>query len=172
MTFAEAFEFCPRCGARRASEAGAIPFHCEACGFDFFFNPPPATGVLICDREDRLLLIERARDPAKGKLGLPGGFVDPHETIEEAARREAKEEVNLDVHSLRYLASFPNIYIYKGIDIPVVDLFFTGAVNSFDELSPEEGEVRGWKFYRKNEIDLDRIAFPSVRSAIQLLQTI
>lgn len=70
-----------------------------------------------------MLVVRRAKDPAKGTLDLPGGFVDLHESAEEAVRREVKEETGLDVKSSRYLFSIPNIYLYSGFEVHTEDLF-------------------------------------------------
>ena len=43
----------------------------------------------------QILLIKRKNDPYKGKWALPGGFVDPDEKAENAARRELEEETGL-----------------------------------------------------------------------------
>ena len=47
-------------------------------------------------RNDEILLAKRAFSPAKGEWGLPGGFMELNETLNEAAMRELKEETNLD----------------------------------------------------------------------------
>lgn len=54
--------------------------------------------VILTVRDDRLhvLLVERANDPYRGGLALPGGFVRPDETFDDAARRELAEETALD----------------------------------------------------------------------------
>jgi ADP-ribose pyrophosphatase YjhB (NUDIX family) len=44
-----------------------------------------------------VLFAKRKKKPFKGYLGLPGGFVNKGEAIEEAARREVKEETSLDI---------------------------------------------------------------------------
>jgi len=60
---------------------------------------PPVTVDLIIEVDDGLVLIER-RNPPHG-WALPGGFVDPGETVEEAAVREAREETGLEVELVR-----------------------------------------------------------------------
>ncbi len=62
----------------------------------------PAVSVALV-REDRVLLVKRARAPSQGLYAFPGGKVEPGETLEEAARRELKEETTLGGTDLRPL---------------------------------------------------------------------
>ncbi len=58
----------------------------------------PLVGVgAIIFRQDRVLLIQRGREPAYGKWSIPGGLVELGESLETAVRREVGEEVNLSV---------------------------------------------------------------------------
>src|SRR4030095_14025889 len=59
-------------------------------------NPIPVVDVII-QQDSKILFAKRKKEPFKGILGLPGGFVNIGETIEEAARREVKEETSLDI---------------------------------------------------------------------------
>ena len=59
-------------------------------------NPIPVVDVII-EQESTVLFAKRKKEPFKGCPGLPGGFVNIGETIEEAARREVKEETSLDI---------------------------------------------------------------------------
>lgn len=52
--------------------------------------------------ETRVLLIERGHDPYRGLLALPGGFVDPGEAVEQAARRELAEETGIEQFTGRF----------------------------------------------------------------------
>jgi len=72
--------------------------------------PRPAltvdTVVVRGEREHEVLLIRRKHDPYAGKWAIPGGFVDENESLEEAARRELKEEANVDARALEQLYTF------------------------------------------------------------------
>lgn len=74
-------------------------------------NPTPTVDIIIelCDRPHRpIILIERQNAPFG--WAIPGGFVDYGESVELAARREAKEEVSLEVELIEqfYVYSDPN----------------------------------------------------------------
>lgn len=59
-------------------------------------NPIPTVDIII-EKDDKVVLIRRKREPFKGKLAIPGGFVNEGELIEDRAIIEAKEETSLDV---------------------------------------------------------------------------
>ncbi len=91
--------FCQRCGrptAERDIDGRPRPA-CTACGAVVYLDPKLAVAVVI-EREGRLLLGrhgEGTREP--GKWSFPAGFVERGERVEDAARREVREEVGLRV---------------------------------------------------------------------------
>lgn len=167
QSIAQAFRFCPRCGTESLT-TGEVPFRCDQCDFTFFFGPVSAVGGIIPDDQGRLLLLRRARDPGKGKLGLPGGFVDAGESAEEALRREISEEVQLEVTECRLLVTFPNQYAYKGFVAPVLDLFFICQADTSQRLELDTDEVHSAHWHYCDEKTLDQMAFESNRLAIEL----
>lgn len=62
--------------------------------------------------------------PRAGTLDLPGGFVDPGESVEESLRREVREETGGEVAEAAYLFSLPNIYLFSGMEVHTADMFF------------------------------------------------
>lgn len=89
--------FCSSCGQENTFGFidGSNRYHCEVCLTIHYQNPKP-TATLICPRNDEILLVQRAFDPGRGEWGLPGGFLELGETLNQGAVRELKEETNLD----------------------------------------------------------------------------
>ena len=119
--------------------------------------------VVICG--DEILLTKRNQEPAKGKLDLAGGFTDPRESAEFTCLRELKEEldIEIDIEKLRFLMSLPNIYHYKGIDYNTLDLFFEYRVEEKFSVNLEKSEIAETVWVKKENIQLEDIAFPSQR---------
>ncbi len=163
------FQHCPRCGLRAAESALKAPFHCVHCDFHYYFNPAIAAAAFVLRDDGAALFIRRSKDPAKGKLALPGGFIDAAETAEDAVRREVREEVNLELDELCYFTSFPNHYSYRGVVYPVLDLFFVARTKRPEGVKALD-DVAAFEWTLPAKVDLEEIAFPSIRNAMELMR--
>ena len=100
------FGWCPRCGRRLGSEAGAR--RCANCGFTDYKNPLPGVVVLIEERGRVLLGRRGPRSFQPGLWCLPGGFIEYAEDFLTAAVREVREETGLQVQILSLLSVVSN----------------------------------------------------------------
>ncbi|MDR1929241.1 MAG: NUDIX domain-containing protein [Treponema sp.] len=164
------FKYCPSCGSKNIVFERNKVFKCPDCGFSYYHNIAAATGCVIA-AGDRIVLLVRGKEPCKGKLDLPGGFVDLGEGALEGLRREIREELGWtppEEAEFTFFSSFANVYPYKNIVYNTCDLFFTLSAPGLSEkdLVLEEKEIAGAEFLRPDEIDLDRLAFDSTRRAV------
>ena len=100
--------------------------------------PQAAVVAFIEDDQRRLLALKRSFDPYAGMLDLPGGFVDPGETLETALLRETREEVGLEVTEAEYLFSAPNPYAYGGMMYTTTDAAFRCQVADLSMASADD----------------------------------
>jgi ADP-ribose pyrophosphatase YjhB (NUDIX family) len=144
-------------------------FRCPDCGFTYYHNTAAATGCVI-SVDNAVMFLVRAKDPARGKLDLPGGFVDPGEGALDGLRRECREEIGWEPPGDFVLfASFPNTYPYKNISYNTCDLFFTVRAPGLrrEDLRPDPGEIADIRFIPPGSVDLDEVAFESTRRAVK-----
>jgi ADP-ribose pyrophosphatase YjhB (NUDIX family) len=101
---------------------------------------------------------------------LPGGFVDPDESLEQAVQRELHEELGWQPppESVRYLGSFPNTYRYDNITYKTCDTVFVVTLSDKPALQAAD-DVAALYWVKRSELELERFAFPSTRNAIMLL---
>ncbi len=124
------FAFCPVCGSPAFEVNDEKSKQCRDCRFTYYFNPSSATVAVITDQAGRLLVTRRGQEPAKGTLDLPGGFCDLCETAEQGVAREVLEETGLTVTSTRFLFSLPNTYLFSGLLVHTIDMFFACEVDT------------------------------------------
>ncbi|MES2705332.1 MAG: NUDIX hydrolase [Verrucomicrobiota bacterium] len=163
------FRFCPSCGVPFPAGASRQPLQCAACGFVFYFNTTCATAAIVVRPDGKALFIRRARDPRKGTLALPGGFIDEGETAEEGVRREFTEEVGFAPTDIDFLCSHPNAYDYKGTTYPVLDFFFTARATGEENVQALDA-VDSVHWLDPLTVDPDEIAFPSMQFALKLFR--
>lgn len=159
------FRHCPSCGAARTPEVKQ-PIDCAACGFTLYMNTTCATAAFLVRPDGKVLFIKRAKEPAKGKLAIPGGFIDEGETAEEGVRREFTEEVGIRPEAVRFLCSHPNTYHYRGVTYPVLDFFF--IADAAAEVKAEALDAVDDVLWLDPEaVDPEEMAFPSMTFALR-----
>ena len=164
----EVFHFCPKCGSSDFEIHNPLSRHCSNCGFTYYQNPRASTAAFILNKKGELLVAKRGKEPAKGTLDLPGGFVDNEETAEQGMVREILEETGLriNVDSVEYLFSIPNIYRYSGMDIHTLDLFFRCYVDEESAVIKAADDAAELAWVPLNKVYVERFGLRSIRQAV------
>ena len=160
--------FCPACGSEQFNQAGARSKKCGRCGFHLYFNVSAAVAAVIFNEEGKMMFTRRALEPHKGMLDLPGGFVDPSETVEQSLTRELEEELGTKVKKMSYFCSFPNIYPFSGLQINTLDLVFKVELESLSDLKPMD-DISGIEFYYPDEVNLAELPAESMKNIVKKL---
>jgi 8-oxo-dGTP diphosphatase len=129
-------EHCLRCGTvlvSRAIDHRERPT-CPACGWTLFLDPKVAAAAVL-ELNGGILLCRRAIEPGFGKWSFPAGFVDRGEVVEEALRREIREETGLDAA----LDGLVGVYSHAGN--PVVLIVYAAHASGTPRTSPEASEL-------------------------------
>ena len=141
-----AAKFCPRCGAPLAA---IPPTRCGSCSYALYVNARP-TGTVIVVRDSgssgrEFLALKRTREPRVGWWDLPGGFCDGWEHPAEAAVREAREELGVDVRLDRLVGIYVGRYHHQGETLPVLDCFWLATITAGEiRLDPSEASEYAW----------------------------
>lgn len=167
MEFSKLFKYCPVCGSSHFVVNNIKSKRCEKCGFVLYVNPSAATAAFVQNEKNELLVCRRGKEPEKGTLDLPGGFVDGDETAEEAITREVKEELNANVAELQYLFSLPNLYEYSGLTIPTLDMFYSCQLTSYNELIAAD-DVDSFEFLPLADVKPELFGLKSIRKAVTI----
>lgn len=154
--------YCPICGSRLLRQA--VPpdqkkqMVCQGCDFVYYLNPKLVAATLPMI-DGRLLLIRRAIEPSLGKWTFPGGFVEWGEPVEEAAIRETREEVNIEVA----LERLHGIYSYPDEPTAIV-VYLAKLVSGRPSAGSEVQEIR---LVTSEEIPWEELAFRSTTDALK-----
>ncbi|MEL6373486.1 MAG: NAD(+) diphosphatase [Pseudomonadota bacterium] len=96
---------CGYCGGKTNLRDGGWKRKCWVCGKEHFPRTDPVVIMLITDGERCILAHEKRY--VEGMWSTLAGFIEHGEDIEHAVRRETREETNIEVGEVRYLASQP-----------------------------------------------------------------
>jgi ADP-ribose pyrophosphatase YjhB (NUDIX family) len=132
--------------------------NCSECNFILYRNPRIIVGCLV-EEKGRVLLAQRAIEPAYGKWNLPAGFLEEDEDVASGAARETREETGFDIEigHLHCVYSVPD-------DSHVFVIFKATTLERISDHTPESLEVR---LFDPEEIPWLEIAFPSNTYALK-----
>lgn len=130
---------------------------CGSCDHIHYVNPPAVAGT-IPETNGRVWLLRRAIEPRYGFWTFPAGFIEMGESTEEAAARETREELGMDIRITGLLgvfsrAAWSNVLVVYGAE----------------PLSAATGghETLEYRLFAPEEIPWSELAFPSTREALQ-----
>ena len=136
-------QYCGSCGQPTKPKEGGHVRECAADGIKHFPRTDPAVMMLVT-HDDRCVL---ARQPSwpRGMQSVIAGFVEPGESVEDAAIREVKEEIGLSVTGLRYFRSQPWPF-----PASLMIGFFAEAIH--DDLIVDGEELEAARWYSRAEL--------------------
>ncbi|CAM3933833.1 NAD(+) diphosphatase [Rheinheimera salexigens] len=103
--FMQTHRFCGQCGSAMHLVNWELATLCHKCGHRCY--PRIAPCVLIAVQREGQILLARSSRHKPGSFSILAGFVESAETLENAAKREVKEEVGVEITNLRYVGSQP-----------------------------------------------------------------
>lgn len=155
--------FCSQCGSKdihlHLEQDRFVRYICKSCETIHYKNPLTVVGCLPVYQGNQILLCRRGINPRKGFWNLPAGFMELNESVEEGAKREAKEETGLDVALIRLHS------VYTSRKKNQVMLHFLATVSDLQyTLNEETTEI---KLFHFDHIPWDELAFHSNVFAIE-----
>jgi NAD+ diphosphatase len=136
--------FCAACGHPTEPADAGHQRRCPACGAEHFPRTDPVVIVRVVDG-NRLLLGRQDRW-ADGRFSVLAGFVEPGETLEEAVRREVREESGVVAGQVEYIASQPWPF-------PSSLMIGFHAVAAGGEPHPGDGELSDVRWFDRDEVE-------------------
>lgn len=156
--------FCPDCGGPLLRHiVGTEPrnhWFCQRCQTPHHEYPRVVvTAFVSCG--DRLLWVQRAQPPQRGKWAIPGGFLEEGETLAEGAARELHEEAGILLPPQR-------LQLYMTGSITFINQVYMGFRAVVDTTECRPGvESMACHFFNRAECPWDHVAYPQVNDSIR-----
>ena len=126
-------------------------------------------GLII--KDDKILLIKKKTGPYDGKLDLPGGSIEFCERVEDALKRELKEETGLDIKEYKLFDVDSVVADWKWDDKPFrthhIGVFYT--INSYDgkvenniDIDSQNDDSLGADFYELSTLKKDDLSLIAI----------
>lgn len=137
--------YCSNCGGRNEQTDAGYRRHCPACNMDHFPRTDPV--IIIAVRHGQRLLLGRQAAWLPGMYSALAGFMEPGETIEDAARREVFEEAGVRVGAISYVTSQP---------WPFPANLMIGLIGEAlnDDIAIDEKELQDARWFSPDELKL------------------
>ena len=133
---------------------------CTRCGYVAYQNPKIVTGSVASTEDGRILMCRRAIEPRRDYWTLPAGYMELGESVEEGARREAREEAGADLALERVLA------VYSVPRIGQVQVMFRARLLNPDTIEPGI-ESQELMLAAYEDLPWEELAFPTVYWALR-----
>jgi ADP-ribose pyrophosphatase YjhB (NUDIX family) len=131
---------------------------CESCGYRALWSPEPVAAAIPRDESGRIWLLRRAFHEGAGRWTFPGGYVELGESVEEAARRETREELEMDIE----LGGL--VGVYSRAEERTVLVVFDARALGIGRETAEASEVRA---FAPADLPWDELAFWSTERALR-----
>ena len=117
-------------------------------------NPVPTVDIIL-QKDSNILLVKRKKDPFKDHLALPGGFVNVGEKVEDAVKREALEEISLEIEPIDILG----VYSDPGRDPRghILSIVFVGTILGGEAKAGDDSQDIEW--VNLGELKKKKLAF-------------
>ena len=135
-----------------------------------YLNPKPTASAIVVDAGGRVLLGRRAVEPFLGYWDTPGGFVVPGESLEQAVRRELREETGCEVEVGRLVATIPDFYGDGDGTDATINAFYVCRITAGDPQAADDVAQLRWFAPGALPAD-DELAFACVRTALAAWRT-
>jgi NAD+ diphosphatase len=143
--------FCSRCGTPNIGVRAGHARHCPRCDSEEFPRIDPAVIVLVHDGERALLGRQASWQP--NRYSTIAGFVEPGESLEDAVRREVREETGVETAEVHYHSSQP---------WPFPASLMLGFMALARHSAPvlQDGELEDARWFSRADISAGRITLP------------
>ena len=125
------------------------------------------TGAVIRNEDNRVLLVLRRKDPENGKWSIPGGKVDPFETLESAIVREVEEETGLTVEVESLLCT--DEVIQPEHDRHLLSLIYKVRYTGGEPVNREPQKHAELRWFKLNELPPESEIAAFSREALRLI---
>ncbi|GEM_PF-204808 len=133
---------------------------CNLCAFE---NPKVCVTAVVL-KDNKILVARRNEDPFKGEWDFIGGYAQKDESLEDALKREIKEELGVE-SDVRYISAFPGFAVYQDKEFPVVSFAYLTTLKGEIVLNEENTET-AWVPLK----ELQTIAFDTNKKILTYLK--